>query len=87
MQSVGVRELKTHTTEILRRVRENSEPVEVTYRGEVVARIVPARRPKVSPAEARAIMADLEQLAAEIDRSWIGSDSASDAVREGRREL
>ncbi len=41
MASVGVRELKQHTSEVLRRVRENGETIEVTFRGRVVARLVP----------------------------------------------
>ena len=44
MASVGVRELKQRTSEVLRRVRERGEPVDVTFRGEVVARLVPVVR-------------------------------------------
>ena len=38
---VGVRELKEHTSEVVRRVREDHETVDITFRGEVVARLVP----------------------------------------------
>jgi len=41
MASVGVRELKEHTSEIVRRVRDNGETIDITYRGEVVATLVP----------------------------------------------
>lgn len=41
MSSVGIRELKEHTSEIMRRVREDGETIEVTRRGEVIAKIVP----------------------------------------------
>ncbi len=44
MASVGVRELKEHTSEIMRRVREDGETIDITYRGEVVATILPRRR-------------------------------------------
>jgi prevent-host-death family protein len=46
MQAVGVRELKERTSEIVRRVREGRETIAVTYRGTVVARLVPAEEPQ-----------------------------------------
>jgi prevent-host-death family protein len=45
MTSIGVRELKQSASAVLARVRENGEEVEVTYRGRVIARIVPVRAP------------------------------------------
>jgi prevent-host-death family protein len=41
MTSVGVRELKEHTSAIVRRVRDDGETIDITYRGEVVATIQP----------------------------------------------
>jgi len=41
MTSVGIRELEEHTSEIMRRVREDGETIELTRRGEVIAKIVP----------------------------------------------
>ncbi len=41
MASVGVRELKEHTSEIVRRVRDAGETIDITYRGEVVATLAP----------------------------------------------
>lgn len=43
MASVGIRELKEHTSEIMRRVRDDGETIDVTYRGEIVATITPNR--------------------------------------------
>jgi prevent-host-death family protein len=40
MKSVGVRELKEHASEVLRRV-QRGEIVEITVRGKPVARMVP----------------------------------------------
>lgn len=45
MTSIGVRELKQNTSAVLAAVRENAEEVEITYRGQVIARIVPVRQP------------------------------------------
>ena len=42
MATVGVRELKARASQLVRGVRERGLEVEVTYRGRVVARLVPA---------------------------------------------
>lgn len=44
MASVGVRKLKEHTSEIVRRVRDDGETIDITYRGEVVATMAPKRK-------------------------------------------
>jgi prevent-host-death family protein len=41
MEKVGVRQLKIHASEIVRRVQEDHESFEITYRGEPIGRIVP----------------------------------------------
>jgi prevent-host-death family protein len=94
VQSVGVRELKQRATQILRRVREEGETVEVTYRGRVVARIVPVQDAKKraqvnnpTDEEIAAWFAQVERTAAEISAHWPEGVSAVDAVREQRREL
>lgn len=88
MLSIGIRELKQKTSAILQRVRDKGEEVQVTYRGEVVARIVPVRTRKPDRRIQRnAVWADWDQLAAEISAEWQGSASGADAVSEGRREL
>lgn len=85
MREIGVRALKAHTSEVLRRVREQGETIDVTYRGEIVARLVPAR--PLRPAEYDATWTDLDRLAAEIGAQWPADTSAADAVSEERREL
>ncbi|MDP9373281.1 MAG: type II toxin-antitoxin system prevent-host-death family antitoxin [Chloroflexota bacterium] len=91
MQAVGVRELKEHASEILRRVREGRETIEVTYRGKVVARLVPvapAESPGLSdPSETAAIWASIDELAEKISARWPEGVSAADAISEDRREL
>jgi prevent-host-death family protein len=44
MRSVGVHELEERAIEIVRRVRDDNEPIDITDRGEVVARLVPVPR-------------------------------------------
>ncbi len=88
MKTLGVRELKERISEILRLVEEEGETIEVTKRGEVVARLIPARR--VTPSSENAeddAWTDLDRLSAEISAHWPKGLSAVDAVRDARREL
>ena len=89
MRRIGVRELKEQTSRVLREVRESGEIFEVTNRGRVIARLVPAgHRPPVAEQEkVAAVWADMDQLAAEIAAHWPKGVSAVEAVREQRREL
>jgi prevent-host-death family protein len=64
MASVGVRELKEHTSEIVRRVRDDGETIDITYRGEVVATIAP--KPRLDPERDRAFWERIDQLRRDI---------------------
>ena len=90
MESVGVRELRQRASEIVRLVRERGEEVEITYRGEPVARLVPLRQ-QISEQEKRRASeeawARLDELAQEISAAWPEGVSAVEAIREQRREL
>ena len=85
--SIGIRELKERTSEIVREVCEKGIAVHVTYRGKVVAQLLPVRPPKQPRKAVAAVWTDLDQLAAEIGANWEGGVSAVEAVREGRRDL
>lgn len=51
MAEIPLRELRNHTSEVLRRV-EDGEELDVTVNGRAVARLVPLpRRPRFLPAE------------------------------------
>lgn len=86
MATIGVRELKQHTSQILRRVRERGEEVEVTHHGRVVARLVPVAAPRPRR-RASAPWSTLDRVAREIGARWPKGWSAAKAVREGRRDL
>ena len=73
MDRVGVRGLKDQTSRIVRRVREQGETIEVTYRGRVIARIVPVEQSPSQPEE--------------MGARWPAGVLATDTVREGRRKL
>ena len=69
MESVCVTDLKRRANTIIKRVREKNEVVNVTYRGKVVARIVPSegkqeQHTRTDPCQSE----DLEELVAHIQR-------------------
>jgi prevent-host-death family protein len=87
MRSIGVRELKDQTSRVLRRVRDLGEEIQVTYRGRVIARLIPAPGRSRGGGGSAAVWSDLDRLAAEIGARWPRGRSAVAAVREGRRRL
>jgi prevent-host-death family protein len=87
MEAVGIRELKQHTSDILRRVREGKETISITYRGKVVAQIVPVEDKEAMRAKALKVWAEIDELAKEITAHWPAGVSAVEAVKEQRREL
>lgn len=86
METIGVRELRERASEVLRRVRDKGDVFEVSYRGRVIARLVPVIQPDASETLTN-FAADWEELIKAIDAHWPEGVSAVDAVREGRREL
>jgi prevent-host-death family protein len=87
MRSVGIRELRERTSEIIRWVRDEGQEIEVTYYGRVVARLVPAAPTLPDRDELSPVWTDLDQLAAEIGARWPADATAVEAVAEGRRDL
>jgi prevent-host-death family protein len=86
MASVGVRELKEHTSEIVRRVRDDGETIDITYRGEVVATIQPKR--PFDPDHVQEFWDRVDKLRRDI-AAQIGPEpiDAVELVREQRRNL
>jgi antitoxin (DNA-binding transcriptional repressor) of toxin-antitoxin stability system len=67
-------------------VREG-ESFEITDRGEVVARLVPAQDTPLTDEEINAFWADWDALSAEISAEWPEGVSAEDAINDVRRVL
>lgn len=82
---VGVRELKANTSDVLRRV-EHGETIEITNHGRVVARLVPVA-PLAQHSESLAVLADMEQLAAEIGARDLAPVDTATVMHEERRAL
>ena len=87
MEEIGIREFKQRASEILRQVREEHESFSVTYRGKVVAKLVPAMDPSADQEVASAIWTRMDDLSREVSAHWPAGSSASEAVSEQRREL
>jgi hypothetical protein len=54
--------------------------------GEVIARLVPISPTPPPPVEMAAVLADLNQLSAEISAQWPNGVSALEAINDVRRE-
>ena len=87
MTEVGIRELKTQVSDIIRRVREDKETYIVTYRGKPVAKLEPVQDNEEQLARDLSILAEMDRLAEEITKHWPEGVSAVDAVKADRREL
>ncbi len=87
MTEVGIRELKTQASDIIRRVRDTNETFVVTYRGQPVARLEPLEDPEEKRYRAREVLAEMDRIAESVTKYWPSGVSAVDAVAEDRREL
>ena len=85
MPAIGIRQLKEQASEIVRRVREESATFDVTYRGRIVARLVPVKQSQDDRAASLALLDDLDRIAAEL--AWPEGVTAVEVVRDVRREL
>ncbi len=87
MRAIGVRELKEHASLVLRRVRRSGEEVEITRHGRVVARLIPVSLERPRSRASAGAWSTLDRVAREIGTRWPRGRSATEAVREGRRDL
>lgn len=86
MDTVGIRELKEHTSTILRRVRQQRETIRVTYRGEVVATLTPVEPEQTRESQLTDVWAEVDALALEIEARWPTGIKARAALDDVRRE-
>ena len=85
----NVRELKTHASEILRRVREERARYIITHRGKAVAILAPldlaATEAEGPPDAAGDAWDELVRLRTRIGRGWRGRQSSADLLSRMRR--
>ena len=79
--------MKNQLSQILQKVRDEGEVVEITYYGQKIAHLVPATSAPKNDDDLEAILSDLDSLAAEIGAAWEGDVSAVEAVREARGDV
>jgi antitoxin (DNA-binding transcriptional repressor) of toxin-antitoxin stability system len=83
---VGIRELQTQASEIVRRLREDHESFELTYRGETVGQIIPMK-PQIDHEAIDKSWEEWESIFDEIAAHVVDDVSADETMREIRREL
>ncbi len=84
MEKVGVRELKTHASEIVRRVREEHRSFELTYRGETIGKIIPSK-PEVSRETAQKSWHDWQSFFSEVSEEAVDDATLDETMDEIRR--
>jgi len=88
MSEIGVRELKTHASEIVRSVREERARYVITQRGRPVAVLLPLDEPLAQAASseiAGTVWDDLNRLGEAIGRAWQSSQTSTELLSEMRR--
>lgn len=83
MTTVGIRELKAHTSDVMRRV-EAGETIEITNHGRIVARIMPPALTKEEIEQSLALLDDMEHQAQAIE--WPQGSTVDHIMNDLRRE-
>jgi prevent-host-death family protein len=85
MADIGVRELKIHASEVVRKVHEKRERYVVTHRGHPVAVIIPVEElQQVEPGEI-STWDELVALGEQISQGWQSAQSSTDLLAEMQR--
>ena len=90
MPEVGIRELKAHASEIIRRVRERRARYVVTYHGRPVGLLVPLDEagpaaPLLGEEAGAQAWEELARLGEEIGRDWRSPLTSSELLSDMRR--
>lgn len=87
MLSLDVHEFIERIDEMLLRVEEESEIIEITKHNEIIARLVPARKRRQADIQGDlATWNELERISAEISVYWPQDVSAIEAVQDARQD-
>jgi prevent-host-death family protein len=85
MREVGIRELKTRASEILRDVRDQGAEYIVTYRGRPVGVLQPLAAAEAVPSDARRAWDELFAVGDEIGRGWCSPLTSVELLAAMRR--
>jgi prevent-host-death family protein len=84
MEEIGIRELKTRASEVVRAVKENRARYVVTQRGVPAALIIPLDALVANPADDE-VWERLTKLREELGKGWQNEKSAVEILSEMRR--
>jgi prevent-host-death family protein len=88
MPEIGVRELKTHASEIIRKVRDRRARYVITYHGRPVGLLLPLEEPDLEERllnQAADPWEELTQLGQEIGRGWQTAQTSAEILAAMRR--
>lgn len=85
MSEIGVRELKTRASEIVRQVKEKGAHYVVTHRGRPVAAILPLEQAPAAAEQAGSAWDELLSLGEQIGRNWQSDKTSTEILSEQRR--
>ncbi len=92
MPTIGVRELREHTSEVLRQIREQRAEYIVTYQGRPVALLLPVDSEAVEEAMVQAGRKSVEggletwrRVMEQVRRDWPAGKSTQELIDEIRR--
>jgi prevent-host-death family protein len=85
MADIGVRELKIHASEIIRKVKENRNRYIVTHRGRPVAAIIPIEEALPYSQDEINAWDELESIGKQIGHQWQSPKSSTELLSDMRR--
>lgn len=91
-RTIGVRELKSRTDDIVREVTETGRPIDIALGDKIVARLSPTQTDETRSAENRRQamldwLRETEAFAQEVARRWPSSISSVELLNDQRRDL
>lgn len=85
MAEIGVRELKIHASEIVRKIKENRVRYVITHRGRPIAAIIPVEEVQPGPEEGSSAWEMLVELGQQISLEWQSEQSSTEILSKMRR--
>jgi prevent-host-death family protein len=85
MSQIGVRELKTRASEIVRQVKEQGARYLVTHRGRPVAAIIPLSEAPDAAEPAGVAWDELVSLGEQIAHNWNSDKTSAEILSDMRR--
>jgi prevent-host-death family protein len=83
-EEIGIRELKTRASEVVRAVKENRARYIITQHGKPAALIIPLDA-EIKKTNADEVWARLEKIREELGKGWQSEKSAVEILSEMRR--